>query len=295
MNITITGANGFVGTNLLRYIKNFDIKKLSVRYQKNRIIDLGHAIAIVHLACKAQDLSKVSPPQDYYGANYELTKQLYDSFLRSEAKVFIFISSVKAVTDCVAGTLTEDFVPNPKTHFGKSKLMAEDYIQAQPLPAGKSYYILRPCMIYGPGNKGNLNLLYQFVKKGIPYPLAAFENKRSFLSVENLCFVIKELLQNEIPSGIYQLADDESLSTNELVTAIAETLNLKPRLWKIPASFITSTAKLGDKLHLPLNTERLHKLTESYVVSNQKIKMALGQELPVKAKEGLRKTILSFK
>ena len=73
-------------------------------------------------------------------------------------------------------------------------------------------------MIHGPNNKGNLNLLYSFVKKNIPYPFGSFENKRSFVSIDNLCFVIKELIENkEIPSGVYNISDDQTLSTNELV------------------------------------------------------------------------------
>jgi nucleoside-diphosphate-sugar epimerase len=294
--ILISGTRGFVGQNLLTLLKDFQITTID-RQLLNNIskAQLNGTTAIVHLAGKAHDLKKVSQPQDYYDANFELTKQLYDAFLKSEAKKFIFISSVKAAADSVNDILTEETAANPKTHYGKSKLMAEDYIQSQPLPNSKSYYILRPCMIHGPGNKGNLNLLYQFVKRGIPYPLASFENKRSFLSVENLCFVIKELLVRDIPSGIYQVADDESLSTNELVEEIALSLGLKPKLWAIPKSLIVMLAKIGDLLKLPLNSERLQKLTENYVVSNDKIKKALGKELPVSARAGLNKTILSFK
>jgi nucleoside-diphosphate-sugar epimerase len=88
---------------------------------------------------------------------------------------------------------------------------------------------------------------------------------------------------------IYNLADDESLSTNELVKEIAKTLNLKPKLWEIPTSLIKSMAIIEDKLKLPLTKERLDKLTESYVVSNKKIKDALGKELPISAREGLKK------
>ncbi|HET8828445.1 MAG TPA: NAD-dependent epimerase/dehydratase family protein, partial [Pelobium sp.] len=293
--ITLTGSYGFAGANLIAYLSDFDTQKLSVRFQPEQQINLDKTDALIHLAGKAHDLKKVSQPQDYYNANFELTKQLYDAFLQSEAKKFIFISSVKAAADSVDGILTEDQIPNPQTHYGKSKLMAEEYIKAQPLPAGKSFYILRPCMIHGPGNKGNLNLLYQLVKKGIPYPLAAFENKRSFLSIENICFVIKELLIQEIPSGIYQIADDENLSTNELVSEISKNLNLTPKLWTIPAPLIRFIAKIGDRIKLPLNTERLNKLTENYLVSNQKIKKAINQELPVTAREGLKKTIHSFK
>lgn len=292
----VTGSSGFVGKNLLNYLHDSEVQSLSLRYQANQQIALKDANAIIHLAGKAHDLKKVSQPTAYYEANFELTKQLYDAFLKSDAKKFIFMSSVKAAADEVDGVLTEETVPNPQTHYGKSKLMAEEYIQAQPLPEGKSYYILRPCMIHGPRNKGNLNLLYQLVNKGIPYPLAAFENKRSFLSVENLCFIIKEIIErDDIPSGIYQLADEESLSTNELVKEIAQTLSKKPKLWKIPPALIKLLAKTGDTLHLPLTTERLQKLTENYIVSNQKLKTALGKALPVSARAGLRKTILSFK
>ena len=163
------------------------------------------------------------------------------------------------------------------------------------MPEGKSYYILRPCMIHGPGNKGNLNLLYQFVKKGIPYPFAAFNNKRSFLSVENLCFVINEIItRDDIPAGVYQVSDDEPLSTNTVVSILASSLKVKPRLWKIPKKVIIFLAKAGDWLHLPLDSERLNKLTESYVVSNQKIKQALKKELPLTAIEGLKITANSF-
>ena len=75
-------------------------------------------------------------------------------------------------------------------------------------------------MIHGPGNKGNLNLLYGVVKKGIPWPLGAFENRRSFTSVGNLCYVIDGLLTKSVPSGIYHMGDDEALSTNELIAVI---------------------------------------------------------------------------
>lgn len=293
----ITGSTGFVGKNLINYFNKFliNIRLLSRDELLNGRCFDNNIDAIIHLAGKAHDFKKTSNPEEYYQVNFELTKNLYDAFLKSNAKKFIFISSVKAAADSVAGILDENLIPNPQTHYGKSKLMAEEYIRSQPLPEGKSYYILRPCMIHGPGNKGNLNLLYKFVKKGIPYPLAAFNNKRSFLSVENLCFVINELITREdIPGGIYQVADDDALSTNEVISILASSLKAKPRLWKISKNMIVFLAKTGDKLHLPLTTERLDKLTESYVVSNEKIKRALNKELPLTAIEGLKITANSF-
>lgn len=296
MKIAITGATGFVGRNLLDYLKtSHEIASMRVRYVPNQKFDIQTDV-IMHLAGKAHDLKKVSKPQDYYEANFELTKQLFDAFLASEASIFIFMSTVKAVADEVKGILSEDEIPDPKTHYGIAKQQAEQYILNKEIPAGKRVYILRPCMIHGLGNKGNLNLLYQLVAKGLPWPLGDFQNKRSFLSIENLCFVIQELIENvAIPSGVYHVADNESLSTNELIQLLGESLDKKCTIWKIPSSLIRGVAKLGDTLHLPLNSERLQKLTESYVVSNSKIIAAIGKELPIQAKEGLLITCKSFK
>ena len=139
----------------------------------------------------------------------------------------------------------------------------------------KAYYILRPCMVHGPGNKGNLNLFYKFITKGLPYPLAAFDNKRSFLSIENFSFIVKSLLSNKVESGVYNMADDEPMSTLQLFSTIAAASGRKEKVWRIPAKLVSWVARLGDTFKLPLNTERLNKLTENYVVSNKKIKSAL--------------------
>jgi len=296
MKITITGASGFVGSNLQNYLKpNFELSVLSARYLPEQTFEiLGEAL--VHLAGKAHDLKKVSQPKEYYEANFELTKQLFDAFLLSNATVFIFMSTVKAVADEVEGVLTEATTPNPKTHYGISKLQAENYILNQKLPEGKRVYVLRPSMIHGPGNKGNLNLLYAVVQKGYPWPLGAFENQRSFLSIDNLSFVINALLENKtIPSGIYNVSDDRSLSTNQLIALLSKSQNKSPRIVLIPKAIITLLSKLGDVLKLPLNSERLQKLTESYVVSNEKIVNAMGKSLPMSAEEGLIKTFNSFR
>ena len=252
-------------------------------------------VAIIHLAGKAHDLKKAANPEEYYHVNTNLTNFIFDTFLTSDAKVFITLSSVKAAADEVNGELTEEYIPNPITHYGKSKLLAEQYIFSKEIPEGKRVYVLRSCMIHGPGNKGNLNLLYKLVLKNIPWPLGAFENKRSFCSIDNLMFIIKELIEREdIPSGIYNVSDDEPLSTNDVISILAESQNKKPKIWNVSKSLIQSLSILGDVLRLPLTSERLKKLTESYVVSNQKIKKALGKPLPVSSKDGLFKTFNSF-
>jgi len=289
--ILITGSSGFVGNSILNFFRGDSIQVI----KRDGEIEVDNSKVFIHLAGKAHDLKNSSNPNEYYQANTELTKKVFDAFLSSEAKVFITLSSVKAVADVVYGELTEETVPNPKSHYGKSKLLAEQYILSKEIPESKRVHILRPCMIHGPGNKGNLNLLYQLVSKGIPWPLGAFENKRSFCSIDNLMFIIKELIErDDIPSGVYNVADDEALSTNDVISLLAESQNKKAKIWDVPKGLIKSLAKLGDVFHLPLTTERLQKLTESYVVSNQKIKSAIGKPLPVSAKNGLLKTFNSF-
>ena len=289
-NIFITGSKGFVGTNIISELSFYNFYK----YNRNDLIEIKEEV-VLHLAGMAHDLIQINNESYYYEVNTELAKKVYDAFIISEAKVFITISSVKAVADKLDCELTEEYIPNPITHYGKSKLLAEEYIFRKEIPNGKRIYILRPCMIHGPGNKGNLNLLYKIVSKGLPWPLGSFENKRSFCSIDNLCFIIKELIENDnIQSGVYNVADDEAVSTNNLISLIAESQGKSPYILNIPQFLIKSLSKLGDLFKLPLNTERLQKLTETYIVSNQKIKNAINKPLPLTVKDGLMKTLNSF-
>ena len=261
--------------------------------------------AIIHLAGKAHDTKNQSVAQVYFDINTGLTQKIFDFFLESTAKKFIFFSSVKAAADSVVGdALREDVIPTPIGPYGESKIAAENYIldklknkneKLKLHDDKKQVYILRPCMIHGPGNKGNLNLLYNVVKKGIPWPLGDFENKRSFTSIDNLCYVVEGLLTKNVASGIYHMGDDEPLSTNELIVLMCEAMGKIPHIWKMNRKMMEGCAGLGTLLHLPLNTERLRKLTENYVVSNEKIKAALGiEQMPVRAADGIMKTIKSF-
>ncbi|MEL7588474.1 MAG: NAD-dependent epimerase/dehydratase family protein [Prolixibacteraceae bacterium] len=312
MNLIITGVHGFVGSNLTKALrKNNDIYGLDiVAPEKDGVIhtfswaDLeNHSLpdsdAIIHLAGKAHDTRNQSNAQVYFDVNTKLTQKVYDYFLSSSAQKFIFFSSVKAAADTVLGNiLTEDVIPNPKGPYGESKIRAEQYIQNNwpPSDSGKSIYILRPCMIHGPGNKGNLNLLYNIIKRGIPWPLGAFENRRSYCSIENICYVIDRLIKGCIASGIYHISDDEAIATNELIELMCKTLNKKPKIWNLSKNFMTGIARLGGTFHLPLNPQTLQKLTENYIVSNEKIKTALGiGYLPISAQEGLSRTFKSFR
>lgn len=310
MKILITGVHGFVGSNLVKALSKehtiygLDIispTKDGVRFTfswdfLDKPDEIPEVDAIIHLAGKAHDTKNQTVSDVYFKVNTGLTQKIFDYFLASKkAKKFIFFSTAKAAADKVDGILTEDVIPSPVGPYGESKIAAEKYIQEH-LTDDKQVYILRPCMIHGPGNKGNLNLLYGVVKKGIPWPLGAFENRRTFTSIDNLCFVINGLLTKDVPSGIYNMGDDEALSTNELIEEICKSLGKKAHIWRLPKGLMYGVAKIGGALHLPLDSERLRKLTENYISSNAKIKKALGVEkMPIDARLGLKKTLDSFR
>ena len=316
MKILITGVHGFVGNNLVDALKNehtiygLDIIspiKDGVRFTfswdfLDKPGEIPEVDAIIHLAGKAHDTKNKSAAEVYFKVNTGLTQKIFDWFLaQPSCKKFVFFSTAKAAADKVEGVLTEDVVPSPVGPYGESKIKAERYIldaleSRKDEITDKSVYIFRPCMIHGPGNKGNLNLLYNVVKKGIPYPLGAFENKRTFTSIGNICFAVEGVLTKDVPSGIYNMGDDEALSTNELIEEICKSLGKKAHIWKLPKGLMNGFAKVGDALHLPLNSERLRKLTENYISSNDKIKKALGvTQMPVDARKGLQKTMESFR
>lgn len=331
MKILITGVHGFVGSNLIEALKKehtiygLDIispLKDGLRFTFGwESLDDGQipeVDAIIHLAGKAHDTKNQSAADVYFKVNTGLTQRIFDYFLAHDSiKKFIFFSTAKAAADRVEGVLTENITPAPVGPYGESKIAAENYILSKlqdpgfkfqdvepgtldramkPQTSVKQVYIFRPCMIHGPGNKGNLNLLYGVVKKGIPWPLGAFENRRTFTSIENICFAVNGVLTKDVPSGIYNMGDDEALSTNELIEEICKSLGKKAHIWRLPKGLMTGVAKLGGMLHLPLNPDRLQKLTENYVSSNAKIKKALGvDKMPVDARTGLQRTLESFK
>lgn len=315
MKILITGVHGFVGSNLVSYLaKENEIYGLDIiSPEKYGVVktyswddlDSGkipEVDAIIHLAGKAHDTKNQTVADVYFKVNRDLTIKIFDYFCAHPSiKKFVFFSTAKAAADKVDGILTEDVIPSPVGPYGESKIAAERYILDSvqgsrfKVHGDKQWYIFRPCMIHGPGNKGNLNLLYNVVKKGIPWPLGAFENRRTFTSIENICFAVNGVLTKDVLSGIYNMGDDEALSTNELIEEVCKSLGIKAHIWKLPKGLMKGIAKIGDALHLPLNSERLRKLTENYISSNDKIKKALGIEMmPIDARKGLKRTLQSF-
>ena len=295
MKIAIAGFNGFIGNNFIFEYDNYIYENLTRSFLYSTNIFNNDIDGIINFIGKAHDIKSSKNFDEYYNVNFELTKNLFDKFLISNANFFITISSIKAVADESDFAVTEDFLPNPISDYGKTKLLAEEYILSKTIPVNKRVYILRPTLVHGPGNRGNLNTLYNYVKKGLPWPLGKYNNKRSFCSLNNLTFIINELILNDkISSGIYNICDDDPLSTNELIKIMSSSMKSNTKIWQMPKYFIKLLSFIGNIFNLSFRFENLDKLTLNFIVSNNKIKNAIKKPLPYSVIDGFKLTFNSL-
>ena len=298
MKVGVLGFNGFMGKNLCQHLKSsFEVVEVSLR-DTDWETQLQQCDVYINLVGKAHDHKGVATELDYYYANSDLPKRVFEVFLKSEAKLYIHVSSLAAQQELKSDrALLEDDPCQPVTTYGKSKRDFEEWILKKTPLTDKKVIVLRPPMVHGPGDKGNLGVLYKLISKGIPYPLNAFKNERSFLSIDNFCYFVKKIIDNQgkLISGIYNVSDDEPVSTTKIINIIKNEASKKVINVSLPKFFVKAIAKIGDVLPIPLNSVRLEKMTSNLLVSNHKIKTALEiEKLPLSAEEGLRKTIRSF-
>jgi nucleoside-diphosphate-sugar epimerase len=293
--VAILGGTGYIGKNMLNSIG--DSYSLSARNNFSNFDEKTDVI--VNLIGKV----KSKNAKEFEVANVEVLKKVFKKFLVSDAQLLIHISTIGVIEELYSEeVITENSPYNPNSLYGISKAKGEKWLidKIPSLPIDKKVIILRPPMIYGENAEGNLKLLYQIISKGLPYPFAKFHNKRSFISVNNLSYLITKVIENRnldnLSSGVYNISDDESLSTIEIVRMIAMILDKKPILLPLPISLINYITFIGDRLNLALNSNNVKKLTGDLVVDNNKIKTALGiEKLPYIASVELQKCILSYK
>lgn len=294
-NIGVLGHSGFVGKALLEALPG--AIGISLR-DDTWVSKMMQCTVIINLVGKAHDHQGMASEHDYYYTNLELSKNIFQVFLQSSVNLLVHISSLAALEEFESTIPLQESDPcNPVSWYGKSKRSAEEWLLSQKLPPEKRLIILRPPMIHGSGDKGNLGLLYKIIRRGIPYPLASFDNKRSFISIDNFVFFIKQVVEKHecLPSGIYHISDDEYISTKQIIGVIKEITGKNVSDFALPKYIVKAVARLGDFLPIPLNSKRLKKMTGDLLVSNEKIKNYLEMErLPLTAIEGMKKTIGSF-
>lgn len=308
--VLVTGANGFVGRPLCvelqacgyevraavrRPIKDWDIEQSIVDIGPNTnwepvlkdIDDVVHLAARVHVT--REDSSGAL--RQYRSTNVEGSERLAREAARVGVKRFVFVSSVKVNGESTHGMpFSEADVPDPQDAYGQSKWEAEQAITTAANESGLEIVILRPPLIYGPGVKANFFDLLSMVSRGVPLPFGGISNSRSLIYVGNLVdVIIKSMLTPRSVGQTYLLADDEALSTPELVSRMANALGCKPRLLHLPSTFLWGVGVITGR------RDSVRKITSSLTVDSMFIRSQLGWVPPFTVDEGLAATAQWFK
>ncbi len=274
--LLITGSNGYLGNSFLNQYKNkYSFEKFSFLSQKLEDINFDSIDIILH--CAALVHQKVEHSYEkYHDINVDYPVKLARLAKQNGVKQFIFISTIAVYGEDIQ-KLDENTTSNPITPYGKSKLEAEEQL----LELSDNSFIvsiIRPPMIYGKNAPGNIDSLIKLVKKLPILPLGKIDNKRSFISIQNLCYIIDEIITQK-QNGIFLASDDEPLSTSKLIELIAKNLDKKIYLIKIP--FFESLLKLVK----PSFHKRLYGSLE---VDNTLTKEKLNLSNPYSVEDGIR-------
>lgn len=285
MKVQLSGASGFIGSNLIKLL-DFEFSPIKINLKSHFSI---HADIFIHLAGISQNKNCSISKDKYFEINTELTKKVFDAFLLSNAKKFILISSVKAIRDEYNLIITENTLECPNSNYGRSKLDADKYILSKIIPEDKAIYILRPSLVTGCGVRGNMLKLFNLSNSPYNWLFSSINNQRTYCNILNLSFVIQQLIdRDDISPGVYLVADNESLSTGEIINE----LSFKKLKCNFLSSFLYSVFYLVIVLdnffgNISLFSS-LRALMNNYVVSNKKIVEALGNPLPFTALDGIR-------
>ncbi|MGH8616132.1 MAG: NAD-dependent epimerase/dehydratase family protein [Burkholderiales bacterium] len=302
MNIVaVTGATGFVGSALCSALAGAHrVRRLlrapaSPRDGCEDIVvgDLADAAldaacqgaeAVIHLAARTHVMREHAADAEaaYRRINVEGTRRLAEAAVRAGVRRCVFLSSIKVNGEATHGApYTEASIPAPEDAYGRSKLEAEQTLAAVANTAMDTV-VLRPPLLYGPGVKGNLLTLLRALARGLPLPLAAIDNRRSMLGLDNLVCALMLAMTHPAAAGrTFLVADGEDLSSPQLARLIAAGLGTPARLLPVPAPLLMLAGTLTGK------RAAVARLTGSLQIDAGAIRSALSWRPPVPAAEGL--------
>ena len=261
IKVMISGSNGFVGSNLKKYLlrKNYltssfdrnDIKNIldDNNYLNSKLLikKLSKVAIFIHCAGIAHKPINKHDKKYIKELNINLTKKIYSLCIKCRVNKFIFISSSKVMGECSLNNekFNESCIPIPNDYYALSKLKAENILQEIDNEFSTKLIILRPPIIYGPGVKGNFLTLIKGIYKGYPIPIVKNNKTRSFLSINNFNSIINKCIKEDnINKIMYLISDDNDISIEELICRIAECLGKKPRIIYIPNFVVEKIIKI---------------------------------------------------
>jgi nucleoside-diphosphate-sugar epimerase len=319
--VLVTGATGFIGQHLCGLLldRGYTVRG-TFRQRRSvgrsdmewvRVDDVGPTTdwaaalegvdGIVHLAAMAHRTDGSASPADYMRTNVEGTRRLAEVAASSDARRLVFVSSIGAVRSFADEPLRENQPCQPDSDYGRSKRGAEGAIAEVLQGARLDWCVLRPVLVYGPGNPANMARLLRLVASGVPLPLASIRNRRSLLFVTNLTDVIERCLTHAAASRkTFHVADAETFSTPDLLRTLARHAGRRARLVPCPVAVLRQLARLGDFAEsirgrpVPIHSYAVERLTGSLVVEIDALRELLDWRPPFTAEEGLAATVNAF-
>lgn len=312
MKIVVTGAAGFVGSAVVsRLLLNSDaesIISIARHEQKARgdkrvvnilVEDIGknsdwtelflEKNMVVHCAARVHVMNDTvaDPLAEFRRVNVEGTLNLARQAAAAGVTRFVFVSSIKVNGESTSRRLpyTADDIPAPLDAYGISKQEAEEGLRAIALQTGMEVVIIRPPLIYGPGVKANFASMIRWIRRGVPLPLGAIDNRRSFVGLDNLVDLIHVCLTHPAAANqTFLVSDGEDVSTTQLLRRMAKATNSHSWLVPVPSKLLVSVATLMGKADVA------SRLCGSLQVDIQKTRDLLGWTPPVSFDAGLKKT-----
>jgi nucleoside-diphosphate-sugar epimerase len=312
MKILVTGANGFVGSQLSETLaksghevrntarslaSNSSTTRELITCDLESVDNLDHLTtgcdAIVHLAGRAHVMSDNPATSEslYVSANVDVTRKLAQSAARTGVKRMILMSSVKVngESTTINTPFTAQDIPNPQDPYGRSKTQAEQALWEITSTSDLEGVVIRPPLVYGPGVRANFASLIGIVGRGLPLPLGSIQNKRSFVSLDNLVDLISTTVQSPNAAGnTFLVSDGHDLSTPELVRSLASALDQSPKLFPFPSALLKLAATASGK------RGAYDRLCGSLTVDIALTKQKLSWTPPFTVQDSMQRTVDAF-
>lgn len=305
MKVAVSGATGFVGKAVLRRLSSQGDRPVPIVRVAAGLPDevvtgdlgvaridpakLAGAECVIHLAARTHVINETATDAGaaYMLANVEGTRALVDAAIAAGVRRFVFMSSAKAMGESTApGAPFNIRSPaRPQDDYGRSKLAAEELVRARCGDAGIDWVIIRPPLVYGPGVKGNLDRLVSLMARRIPLPLGAIANRRSMVHVDTLAEATVRACVAPGAANRELLIADATVSTTDLLRAMADALGTKARLIPVPARLLAALARVAGR------TAESGRLLGSLELDTRDSFAALGWTPTLSLGEGLRSMV----
>ena len=285
MRIAVTGANGFVGRALCPFLEKHlgaelitltrtptqsNNQEVSFSATDQELIQALKGVdCLIHLAARAH--TQNSTVTDFERDNQTLTARILNLCVIAKIPRVIYLSSIKVNGNSTSGRMpyTADDVPQPEDIYGQSKLDCENLLKQQLTHTEIQWVIIRPPLVYGDNNKGNLHTLETLIGKHMPLPFGKLDNRRDLISIENLCNLIALCISHpNAANNIFLASDDISRSTRDIIQLLANRKKIPVRFFNLPNWVFT--------LIKPCAPQIIERLTGNLQVDITKTKSLLG-------------------